>query len=121
MSQRSCGALSWQMEPACFRGRPGGGLEQCVGDWGGPGLRTDVAEAALLSQRECCVVSSFSATWKSADAPFSQVSAAVRPCSRHAHLAGQWSDLCSRARPLLMFTRRTLVLEVSTHCGVAAV
>lgn len=32
-----------------------------------------------------------------------------------------WSEACFVGMPVLMFTRRTVVLEVSTHCGVAAV
>lgn len=32
-----------------------------------------------------------------------------------------WNLLCEDRMPLLVFTRKTLVLEVSTHCGVAVV
>lgn len=34
---------------------------------------------------------------------------------------GGWNLLYADRMPLIMFTRKTLVLEVSTHCGVAAV
>lgn len=36
------------------------------------------------------------------------------------HLAWLWFQSCVRRMPLLMFTRRALVLEVSTHRGAAA-
>lgn len=36
------------------------------------------------------------------------------------HLVWLWFQTCVRKMPLLMFTRRALVLEVSTHRGAAA-